>query len=281
MTLNKKCRMFKRSRCASDNQRNIKFAFFQHGSNRLHLCKRRSDKTAQADGVSIVFFGGGDDFFSFNHHTEVDDFVIIAAQNDTDYIFADIVDVAFDGGKHDGSCFDLSILTVKIRSQQFDCIFHGAGGFDDLREKHFAVAEKSARLTHTVHESSFNDFQCGFLLQSLLQIFIQKCVVSVNESIFQALITCHSAPFGSIVNGFFRSGIIFDFRGKFEQFFVSVSGSIENDRFDRIAQFNVNIIINIQLGGIDDCHAQTGFDCMIQENAVHGTTDFFIAPERE
>ena len=34
-----------------------------------------------------------------NHHAQVDDFIVVAAEHDADDVFADVVDVAFDGGQ--------------------------------------------------------------------------------------------------------------------------------------------------------------------------------------
>ena len=63
-----------------------------------HLVEGWRDETGEADDVTIFFLRGGEDFFAGNHHAHVDDFVIIAGQNDANDVFADIVDIAFHRG---------------------------------------------------------------------------------------------------------------------------------------------------------------------------------------
>ena len=50
--------------------------------------------TFSAMAVSRIFSRG-------DHHAEVDDLVVVAAEDDADDVLADVVDVALDGGHQD------------------------------------------------------------------------------------------------------------------------------------------------------------------------------------
>ena len=66
-----------------------------------HFVKRRGDQSAEADDVDVVLAGSLEDFLAGNHDAEVDDFVVVAGQDDASDVFADVMDVAFDGGHED------------------------------------------------------------------------------------------------------------------------------------------------------------------------------------
>ena len=62
-----------------------------------HFVEWWRNEPAQPNGVNILFNGSLNNDLRRNHDTEVYDLVIITGQNNADYIFADIVDVALDG----------------------------------------------------------------------------------------------------------------------------------------------------------------------------------------
>ncbi len=66
-----------------------------------HFVKRGGDQAAESDHIGVVFAGGFEDLVGGNHDAEVDDLVAVAAEDDANDVFADIVDVAFDGGHED------------------------------------------------------------------------------------------------------------------------------------------------------------------------------------
>ena len=68
-----------------------------------HLVQRRRDQARQADHVHALFAGGCPDLLARHHHAQVDDLVVVAAEDDADDVLADVVDVALDRG-HERSC---------------------------------------------------------------------------------------------------------------------------------------------------------------------------------
>ena len=88
-----------------------------------------------------------------NHDTKIDHFEVIALQNNTDNVLANIVYVAFDCRHHDFAVgTQLAVFGFfDERDQVADRLFHNARRLDDLRQKHFAVAEQIADDIHAVH----------------------------------------------------------------------------------------------------------------------------------
>src|SRR4029077_18865058 len=115
----------------------------------------RRDEAAQADQMSSRFPRGFKDLVARDHYSEVNHFVIVAAQDDADDIFADIVDVAFHGG-HDDTAFDgytaRLFFRFQIRLKIRDRFLHHPRALDDLRQKHAPRSEEIAHHVHRIHE---------------------------------------------------------------------------------------------------------------------------------
>ena len=66
-----------------------------------HLVKRRGDQAAQSDDIRLLVDRGLQDRVRRDHHAEIHDLVIVAAEDDADDVLTDVVDVALDGREHD------------------------------------------------------------------------------------------------------------------------------------------------------------------------------------
>ena len=84
-----------------------------------HFVQAGRDEAGEPDHVDAVFDGRFEDVVASNHHAEVNDFVIVAAQYHADDVFADVVDVAFDGGQQ-----DFSARAVECNSGVDFLLFH-------------------------------------------------------------------------------------------------------------------------------------------------------------
>src|ERR1051326_8131857 len=117
-----------------------------------HFIERRRDQAAEADQVGFLVAGGFENFFSRDHDTEVYDLVVVAAKDDADDVFADVMDITFDGG-HDNAALSLmlagdSLFLFHEGQQPGHGLFHDTRALDDLREEHFTGAEE---VTDNVH----------------------------------------------------------------------------------------------------------------------------------
>src|SRR5690348_17635420 len=88
---------------AADEQRDFKIFALHFLGDVGHFFERRSDQAAQADHVSVAFAGCGKNFVSGNHHAKVDHFIIVAAEDDADDIFANVVNIAFYRGQENSA----------------------------------------------------------------------------------------------------------------------------------------------------------------------------------
>ena len=66
-----------------------------------HLVERRRDESAEADDLRVSLASRFENLLARDHHAEVDDLEVVTAQHDAHDILADVVDVPFDGRKHD------------------------------------------------------------------------------------------------------------------------------------------------------------------------------------
>ena len=67
----------------------------------------------------------------------------------------------------------------------------------------------------------------------------------------------------------------------FQQSFRRIIAAIKDHILNTLAQFRLNIIINIELTGIDDRHIKASLDRMIQKYRVHCAAHRFVTAKRE
>ena len=128
-------RMQFRSSSTADQQRRFQSAAFHFLCDINHLIQGRCYQTAESDDVRFLLFGAFQNAGQGHHDAHVNDFVIITSEDDTDNIFADIMDIAFDGsqeyfpfGTTGGSLFGC----FQIGRQVSYGSLHHPGTFDHL-----------------------------------------------------------------------------------------------------------------------------------------------------
>jgi hypothetical protein len=84
-------------RRAADQQRDLETLAFHFAGDVDHFVERWRNQAGKADDVRLLLAGGGEDLFARDHDAQVNDFVVVAAEDDADDVFADVVDVAFHG----------------------------------------------------------------------------------------------------------------------------------------------------------------------------------------
>lgn len=138
--------------------------FFHFGNDVAHLFEGGGDESAQPYEIGLFGNGSLHDFFSRNHHAEVDYLEVVAGENDGDDVFPDVVHIALDCGYNEFSPFGgFSIAGIFLLDewlQYTHCLLHGAGALDDLGKEHFPVAEKLSHPVHAVHEGLLDDGEC-------------------------------------------------------------------------------------------------------------------------
>ncbi len=93
----------KRSESAAPptSMRHADAGIFQIGGGDNHLLGALDQQAGEPDGVGRVFLEGANQGIGGHLDAEVDDAVAVVAEDDFDQVFADVVDVAFDGGEDD------------------------------------------------------------------------------------------------------------------------------------------------------------------------------------
>jgi len=83
-----------RRRRAADQERQLDAAPLHLAGDVDHLIERRCDQARQPDDVDLLALRRVEDRLGRDHDAEIDDVVVVAAEDDTDDVLADVVDVA-------------------------------------------------------------------------------------------------------------------------------------------------------------------------------------------
>ena len=64
-----------------------------------HFVEGGGDQAGESDGIGTPFLGFFEDGFPGDHDADVFDFEVVAGEDHADDVFANVVDIAFDGGE--------------------------------------------------------------------------------------------------------------------------------------------------------------------------------------
>ncbi len=140
-----------------------------------------------------------EDFFAGDHDAEVDDLVVVTAEDDAHDVFADVMNIAFDSGEQDFALCRLvargAFFGLHEGGEVCHGLFHDAGRFDDLREEHFSFTEEVSHDVHAGHERSFDDFEGALeLLARFLGVGFDMVGDAFNEGVLESLFDGSVAP---------------------------------------------------------------------------------------
>ena len=83
----------------ADQERQLEAGTFHFAGDVGHFVEAGRDQAGEADDIDVFLAGCFEDRFARHHDAEVDHLKIVAAEHDADDVFADVVDVALDGGE--------------------------------------------------------------------------------------------------------------------------------------------------------------------------------------
>ena len=250
-----------------------------------HLFKAWSDQAREADHVHLMLFGGFQNLIALAHHADVDDVIVITAQNHTHDVLADIVYIALDGGHQDratGRVFGPArgFFGLHFRHQVSDGLFHNTGRLDHLWKEHLAGPKAVADDIHGVHQRAFDDRQGRHVLgHGLVQIDVQIIAQTVDNSMCQTVFQYAVTP--GFVADLFLAVSAFELVSEFDQAVRGIGATVEEDVFNLLQKVGRDILIDHQLGRVDDGHVQTGLNGVVEERRIHGFADGVVATERE
>ena len=123
-----------------------------------------------------------------HHDSQIDNFKVVALQNDADNVFSDIVYVPFDRCHQDfaiAAGLPLGLLSLNERLEVGDGLFHDSSGLYDLGQKHLALTKEVSHDIHAIHQRAFNDLNgFGSECAGLLGIGFNVGGYSFDEGVF-------------------------------------------------------------------------------------------------
>ena len=102
---------------SADEQRQLETLALHLAGHMHHLVERRRDQAAEADHVRLLRLGAFEDLFAWDHHAHVDDFIVVAGEDDADDVLANVVNVALDRREH-----DFSLRLDHLASRSHGCL---------------------------------------------------------------------------------------------------------------------------------------------------------------
>ena len=157
--------------------------------------------------------------------------------------------IAFDGCDQElsTSCIELdsrgSLFFVHEGLKVGDRLFHHAGAFDNLRQKHFPLSKQVTNNAHTSHQWAFNDVQA--------LVVVLPCLFSVLDNVF--IDSFDEGMFHTSFDGLFTPGQVFarlflasSFYGfsEVQHPIGSVVAAIPKDVFDTFKQIFRDLFID-------------------------------------
>ena len=247
-----------------------------------HLVQRRGDQAGQADDVALLGDGGLQDLFRRDHDAQVDDVIAVAAQHHADDVLADVVDVALDRGHEDLALgFGLvAFLRLDERDQVRHRLLHHPGGLDHLGQEHLARAEQVADHVHAAHQRAFDDLDGPrALLPAFLGVLDDIGGDALDQRMLQAFVHRQATPFLGL--GLLDRAAALVVVGDGQQGIGAGRGTVEHHVFDPLAQGGRDLVIDLQLAGVDDAHGQAVLDGVVEEDRVDGLAHRVVAAEGE
>ncbi len=102
---------------------------------------------------------------------------------------------------------------------------------------------------------------------------------TLDQRVFQALVHRPATPFLGL--GFLDAAVALVLVGDGEEGVGAFRGAVEHYIFHGIAQLGRDLVVDLQLAGVDDTHAQAVADRIQQEHRVDRLTHRVVAAERE
>ena len=247
-----------------------------------HFVQRWRDKSAQADNIHVVFFGCRQNLVTGHHHAQIDNLIVIALQHHTNNVLANVVHIALYRSHQD---FPFGLLVFGFfrldkRNQVGHRLLHYAGAFNDLGQKHLAVAKQVADHVHAVHQWTFNDMNRAFgLLPALFSIFNNKVGNALDQRMFKPFFYRPLAPREILFLGF--PAFAFIALGDFQQAIRGIIPAVEHYVFNQPLQFRLDLIVNHQLARVYNTHVHAGLDSVIEKHGVNGFTHRIVTAKGE
>ena len=249
-----------------------------------HLLERWGDQAREPDHVRTDLPRGREDLRRGDHHAQVQDVVVVAAQDDANDVLADVVDVALDRGHDDpalrlGRAAARPLLGLDERDEVGDRRLHHPGALDDLGEEHLAGAEKVADAVHPGHQRPLDHVERARSTQARL-LHVRDDVLGnpLHERVREPL------PDGERPPGQVRAAPVRAAARRVrdrEEPLGRVGAPVQDQVLDAFAELGLDLRVDRERCRVHDPHPHPGPDGVVQEDRVDGLADGVVAAERE
>ena len=186
-------------RRAADQERQHDPSLLHLLRHKHHLVERRRDEAAQANQVGALVHGDLQNPIARDHDAEVHDLVVVAPEDHTDDVLADVVHVPLDGRHHDlAGRFGFAgrlLLRLHERLEVGDRFLHRSRALHDLRQEHLAGAEQVTHDLHAVHQRPLDDLErSGVLLAGLLDVLLDELDDAMDQGVRQPALDVGFSP---------------------------------------------------------------------------------------
>src|SRR5882672_3742519 len=152
-------------------------------------------------------------------------------------------------------------LGREVGQQVGDRLFHHPRALDHLRQEHLARAEEIADHVHAGHQRALDDLdRPGDLLARLLGVGDHELVHALDQRMLQPLLDRPAPPLGVLRLGHLAGALVL--RRELEQ-------------------LGRDLVVDLELAGIDDAHVHAGLNGVVQEHRVHRLAHRLVAAEGE
>ena len=151
---------------------------------------------------------------------------------------------------------------------------------DHLRQEHLAAAEQVADHVHAIHQRPFDDLDRPVeLLARLFGIGNDMRVDPLDQRMLEPASHLPAPPLlGRLLVG---GALALVALGKVDQPLGRIGAAHEDDILAGFAQFGIDLVVDVELAGIDDRHVEPSRDGVIEEHRVHRAAHGFVAAKAE
>ncbi|SPB31418.1 hypothetical protein MAJHIDBO_01724 [Propionibacterium freudenreichii subsp. shermanii] len=244
----------------------------------LHHHRRLHQQATHPDGVGVVLLRRLDDGADRLLDAQVHHGVAVVGHDDVDQVLADVVDIALDGGEHQGALPRL-VSGIHVGFQVRDCPLHRLGGLQDERELHLARPEELPDGLHALEQVGIEDVECPAGAQGLVEVVGESVGVAVDDALAQPFVQWQRGEFGGVLGahiGRRDAGEHVEHPG--QRVVVGGAAIVDQVQGD-LSLFGIDAFHRHDLGGPHDRRVQSCLDRLVQEHRVEYDAGGRVQPE--
>ena len=160
-----------------------------------------------------------------------------------------------------------------------DGLLHDPRALDDLRQEHLAGAEEVTHDSHPIHQRALDHVEWARVFQSgFLGVLDDEFDDAVDERVLEPPLHRSFAPCEVVL---LLLSFALDGLCQRDESLGRIGATVEKDVFDVFEEIFGDLLIDLELTGIDDPHVHPGGDRVVEERGMHRFAHAVVAAERE